>query len=92
MQQNIMVYRSCGVEATIQRHFSPNWNVFFLSLRSIKGPKEYYRTLLENFHLKVSLCLEYEAPKLVKVKAHKRLLNGKVVKVRSYYRRVWGRR
>jgi len=44
------------------------------------------------FHLKVSLCLEYEAPKLVKVKAHKRLLNGKVVKVRSYYRRVWGRR
>ena len=44
------------------------------------------------FHLEVSLYSECEAPKLVKVKAHKRVLNGKVVKVRSYYRRVWGRR
>lgn len=41
--------------------------------------------------LKVSLDLEFEAPKLVKVKAHKRIRNGKVVKVRSYYRRVEGR-
>ena len=43
------------------------------------------------FHLKVSMDLEFEAPKLVKVKAHKRLMNGKVVKVCSYYRRVEGR-
>ena len=41
--------------------------------------------------LKVSFKLEFEAPKLVRVKAHKRILNGKIVKVRSYYRRVWER-
>ena len=42
-------------------------------------------------HMTVSLDLEFEAPKLIKVKAHKRILNGKVVKVRSFYRRVEGR-
>ena len=42
--------------------------------------------------MKVSLDLEFEAPKLVRVKAHKRIQHGKVVKVRSYYRRVEGRR
>lgn len=42
--------------------------------------------------LKVSLDLEFEAAELVKVKAHKRIRNGKVVKVRSYYRRVEGRK
>ena len=41
--------------------------------------------------MSVSLYLEFEAPKLVKVKAHKRIRNGKVQKVRSHYRRVWGR-
>lgn len=41
--------------------------------------------------MSVSLYLEFEAIKLVKVKAHKRIRNGKVEKVRSYYRRVWGR-
>ena len=39
---------------------------------------------------KVSFKLEFDAPKLVKVRAHKRIQNGKVVKVRSYYRRVEG--
>ena len=39
--------------------------------------------------MKVSLCLEFKAPKLVKVKAHKRWRNGKVVKVRSHYRALW---
>ena len=43
-------------------------------------------------HLKVSLDLvEFEAPKIVKVKAHKRNRRGKTVKVCSHYRRVWGR-
>ena len=42
-------------------------------------------------HLKVSLDLEFDAPQLVRVKAHTRICNGKVVKVRSYYRRVEGR-
>ena len=43
-------------------------------------------------HLKVSLDLvEFEAPKFVKVKTHKRVRNGKIVKVCSHYRRVWGR-
>ncbi len=37
--------------------------------------------------LTVSLDCEFEAPELVKVNAYKRILNGKVVKVRSYYRR-----
>ena len=41
--------------------------------------------------LSVSLCLEYEAPKFVIVKAHTRRINDKVVKVRSHYRRVVGR-
>ena len=39
----------------------------------------------------VSLCIECVALKIIKVKAHKRIRNGKVEKVRSYYRRVWGR-
>lgn len=68
------------------------------------GRKEYCCTLLKIFyellltimgkifHLKVSLDLEFEAPKLVKVKAHKRIQNGKIVKVRSHYRRVEGRK
>ena len=43
------------------------------------------------FRVGLSLYLEFEAPKLVKVKAHKRVRNGKVEKVRSHYRRVWGR-
>lgn len=77
----------------------------FSSQRKLKKePKGYCRTLpkiflqTSNHHLmnkikrlKVSLDLEFEAPKLVKVKAHKRIRNGKVVKVRSYYRRVEGR-
>ena len=41
--------------------------------------------------MKVSLDLEFEAPKLVRVKAHKRIQHGKEVKVRTYYRRVEGR-
>ena len=36
------------------------------------------------------LYLESETPKLVKVKAHTRIIGGKVVKIRPYYRRVWG--
>ncbi len=41
--------------------------------------------------LSVSLHFEFKAPKLVKVKAYKRTRNGKVEKVRSYYRHVEGR-
>ena len=40
----------------------------------------------------LKLYLEFEAPVFIKVKAYKRLQYGKVVKVRSYYRRVVGRR
>ena len=42
--------------------------------------------------LTVNFNLEYEATKLVKVKAHRRLIDSKKVKVRSHYRRVWVRR
>ena len=46
----------------------------------------------QKFHwLIVSLSLEFKAPKLVKVKAYKRIRNGKVEKVRSHYRIVVGR-
>lgn len=48
--------------------------------------------MTKHFHMKVSLDLEFEAPKLVKVKEHKRLQNGKIIKVRSHYRRVEGRK
>ena len=41
--------------------------------------------------LTVSLCLERRTPRLVKVKAHKRVIGGKTVKVRSHYRSVMGR-
>ncbi len=41
--------------------------------------------------MKVSLYYEYKAPKLVKVKAYKRVRNGKVEIVRSHYRNVEGR-
>ena len=44
------------------------------------------------FRIRVSLCLEFKAPFRVKVKAYLRSCNGKVAKVRSYYRRVGGRR
>ena len=45
----------------------------------------------KNFPARVLLYLEYEVPTFIKVKAHTRFQNGKVVKVRSYYRRVEGR-
>ena len=45
----------------------------------------------KSIRLRVSLCLEFKALKLVKVKAHIRRINGKFVKVRSHYRRVVGR-
>ena len=44
------------------------------------------------FRIGFILHLESRIPKLVKVKAHKRIINGKAVKVRSHYRSVWGRR
>ena len=43
------------------------------------------------FRLSVSLCLGFKAPKLVKVKAYKRVRNGKAEIVRSHYRNVEGR-
>ena len=43
------------------------------------------------FRIRVSLYLEFKAPKLVEVKAYKRFRHGKVENVRSYYRNVEGR-
>ncbi|MBR4975030.1 MAG: hypothetical protein IKY60_05530 [Bacteroidales bacterium] len=43
--------------------------------------------------LSIMLKLRIEADateKLVKIKAHERIVNGKTVKVRSHYRRIWG--
>ena len=41
--------------------------------------------------LSVSLYFAFKTPKLIKVKAHKRIRNGKVEAVRSHYRRIEGR-
>ena len=41
-----------------------------------------------DFSFSLSLCLEYKTPLFVRVKSYKRLYNGKVVKVRSHYRRI----
>jgi len=43
------------------------------------------------FRLRVSLCIEFKAPKIVKVKAYSRFRYGKKEKVRSYYRIAVGR-
>ena len=47
--------------------------------------------VLEVFRLRVSLCIKFKAPRLVKVKAHSRFRYGKKEKVRSYYRIAVGR-
>ena len=39
----------------------------------------------------LSLYLEFRIPIIVKVKAYTRIRNGKIEKVRSHYRSVWGR-
>ena len=44
-----------------------------------------------NVRVSVSMDVVFSAPKLIIVKAHTRTINGKVVKVRSHYRRVEGR-
>lgn len=84
--------------------FQPQLKCLFISGEISMGLRGYCYTLQEIFlqssltiymkkmlHLKVSMCLEYVARKLVKVKAYNRRINGKAVKVRSHYRRVWGR-
>lgn len=39
----------------------------------------------------LKLRIEVDATeKLVKIKSYKRIVNGKTVKVRSHYRRIWG--
>ena len=43
------------------------------------------------FRVGLSLYLEFRIPKIVKVKAYARVRNGKIEKVRSHYRHVWGR-
>ncbi len=44
----------------------------------------------KDFRLRVGVLIEYAAPMFVKVKAYKRIRNGKLERVRSYYRRVCG--
>ena len=39
----------------------------------------------------VTLYFVYEIIRFVKVKAYKRIRLGKVERIRSHYRRVWGR-
>ncbi len=39
----------------------------------------------------ISILIEVRMPILIKVKGYTRVRNGKVEKVNSYYRRVWGR-
>ena len=46
----------------------------------------------KTFLMKVSLCFEFKAPKKTKVKADKRSHAGRLIKVRSYYRKLRGLR
>ena len=59
--------------------------------KTFNGLKIYSMKKQKVIRMSVSLYLEFEAPKLVKVKAFKRIRNGKVEIVRSHYRCVWGR-
>lgn len=65
---------------------------YFLHLPKIfYGLKIYEMKTEKIIRLRVSLSLEFKAPKLVKVKAYQRIRNGKVEKVHSHYRIVVGR-
>ena len=50
-----------------------------------------YYQMKTKISLTLRFRLEAEDSKFVKVKAHKRIVNGKTVKVRSHYRCVGGR-
>ncbi len=63
-----------------------------LPITFYKDYKSFKHLSMKRFiRLSLNLCLKFWARKLIKVKAHTRKQNGKVVKVRSYYRSVWGR-
>ena len=62
--------------------------MYSCTLPNILIKYQYFLQMHKIVRLRVSLDCEFEALELVKVKAHKRILNGKIVKVRSYYRRV----
>lgn len=49
--------------------------------------------MLKKGHLNagILILIEIGLPVLIKVKGYTRVRNGKVEKVHSYYRRVWGR-
>ena len=98
----IKITHSCGIESQRIKVFQPSLKCLF----SIEiEPQGYFHTSRKPFtRLKIfimkqkgvfriglSLCLGFEAPKLVKVKAYKRVRNGKVEIVRSHYRNVEGR-
>ena len=42
-------------------------------------------------YIVVTLYFVYGIPRIVKVKAYKRIRFGNVERVRSHYRRIWGR-
>ena len=62
--------------------------MYSYTLQNILIKSNNYYQMHKIVRLKVSLDYEFEAPRFVKVKAHKRTLGDKTVKVRSYYRRV----
>lgn len=65
---------------------------YFLHLPKIfYGLKIYTMQTKKILRLRVSLSIEFKAPKLVKVKAYRRIRNGKVEIVRSHFRIVVGR-
>ena len=65
---------------------------YFLHLPKIfYGLKIYTMQTKKILRLRMSLSIEFKAPKLVKVKAYRRIRNGKVEIVRSHFRIVVGR-
>ncbi len=80
--------------------FQPLLKCLFLTNKpkgySAQPLKSFYKALILIsmkwlFQIVVNLYHEYRIPKLVKVKAYKRIRRGKVERVRSHYRLVRGR-
>ena len=57
---------------------------YILYIRTMNNKKNF----LKELRISIEIC---EPETFVKVKAHERLVNGKVVKIRSHYRRILGK-
>lgn len=60
--------------------------------KNVEGRTDEEEASFQNFLKELRISIEICEPEtFVKVKAHERLVNGKVVKIRSHYRRILGK-